>query len=666
MNESDITRHQVVSHNLENLYIEVVFIPYGIQEHNKWLLSWSMLQFKEEHNRGNMSFNVDIDEADVAVLNQNLIKSKELFTSISRSLNKISTKSSTASIKIKPILKDVNKLNDNRNQLDSGLNLLSEVSNYASETSKYESVLNNSIELIGLKKFIDTLTRSKVLLIEMKSNIKRFKGILINFENLIDKSELNLENYFQKLLKSNGMGTNKMNEIILIFQYFYSSSMSGQKTIDKIFMRSQSIKLAEIMRPHEEPTKPIKRNSNIPYEKGSNGINRYNNEMIKAIKGEIGLLNDVGAKINLNASAKDMFVLDIVRKVINESYAEVIANFNKFFGQSKMLNNDLLILETIENLNHFEKFLNVSNIDVRSFPAFNENYHQLINISSEIFRELIEYSENRVKSVERLTDLNATETVVELISRIRKLSEYNISLVKLISGMKLGSWLNLKPPVRFISVYTSVIPNISDDIDETAPEHLLSCFISDYIDSIIINIEIGLKADVGLKKSMQGYYLIKNTILIETIVNRSQQLFNSLGNLGIERLNRLKKRFLKLFLDDWNYASYIIIRDMTTITTTNATSGHSGSGMSSKEKEQIKELFKNFNESFEDALRNYEKYNITDVNLRAYLSGEIKKLIMNAYFKLYDKYGSGEFTKNKAKYIKYNKYQFEQILNEKL
>lgn len=643
-----------------------MFIPYGIQEHNKWLLPWSILRFAEEAKRGNMSFNVDIDEADVAVLNQNLIKSKELFTSISRSLNKISTKSSTASIKIKPILKDVNKLNDNRNQLDSGLNLLSEVSNYASETSKYESVLNNSIELIGLKKFIDTLTRSKVLLTEMKSSIKRFKGILINFENLIDKSELNLENYFQKLLKSNAMGTNKMNEIILIFQYFYSSSMSGQKTIDKIFMRSQSIKLAEIMRPHEEPTKPIKRNSNIPYEKGSNGINRYNNEMIKAIKGEIGLLNEVGAKINLNASAKDMFVLDIVRKVINESYAEVIGNFNKFFAQSKTLNNDLLILETIENLNHFEKFLNVSNIDVRSFPAFNENYHQLINISTEIFRELIEYSENRVKSVERLTDLNATETVVELISRIRKLSEYNISLLKLISGMKLGSWLNLKPAVRFISVYTSVIPNISDDIDETAPEHLLSCFLSDYIDSIIINIEIGLKADVSLKKSMQGYYLIKNTILIETIVNRSQQLFNSLGNLGIERLNRLKKRFLKLFLDDWNYASYIIIRDMTTITTTNAVSGHSGSGMSSKEKEQIKELFKNFNESFEDALRNYEKYNITDVNLRAYLSGEIKKLIMNAYFKLYDKYGSGEFTKNKAKYIKYNKYQFEQILNEKL
>ena len=96
---------------------------------------------------------------------------------------------------------------------------------------------------------------------------------------------------------------------------------------------------------------------------------------------------------------------------------------------------------------------------------------------------------------------------------------------------------------------------------------------------------------MSLKKSMQGYYLIKNTILIETIVNRSQQLFNSLGNLGYRTVKPVEENvFLKLFLDDWNYASYIIIRDITTITTTNAVSGHSGSGMSSKEREQIKVL----------------------------------------------------------------------------
>lgn len=613
-----------------------------------------------------MTFNVDIDEADVAVLNQNLIKSKELFTSISKSLNKISTKSSTASIKIKPILKDVNKLNNNKNQLDSGLNLLSDVSNYAAQTSKYEAVLSNSIELIGLKKFIDTLVKSKVLLKEMKMNIKNFKGILINFENLIDKSELNLQNYFQKSFSNNNMGSNKLSEIILIFQYFYSSSSTGASTINKIFVRSQSLKLVETLKQAEGTTRPMKRKSNIPYEKGTNGINRYNNEIIKGVKDELGLLNEVAAKVDIDTTTRVKMVVDIIYKAVNESYAEVLSVFNNYFRLSKLMSNDVFMLEVVENVSHFEKFLNVNNIDVRSFPAFAEHYHQLVQTSSEIFHELVEYSEARIRSAERLTDLTMTELVVELISRIRKLSDFSASLLKLISQQKLGSWLNTKPPVRFVGVYTSVIPNISDDVDETSPEHLLSCFTSDYIDSIIINIEIGLKQDVNLKKSMQGYYLIKNLIMVETIINRSQQLFTNLGNLGMERLNRLKKRFLKLFLDDWNYASYIIIRDMTSITTSNAVSGHTSSSMSSKEREQIKELFKNFNESFEDALRNYEKYNISDPNLRNYLSNEIKKLILNAYFKLYDKYGTGEFTKNRAKYIKYTKQQFEQILNEKL
>lgn len=116
---------------------------------------------------------------------------------------------------------------------------------------------------------------------------------------------------------------------------------------------------------------------------------------------------------------------------------------------------------------------------------------------------------------------------------------------------------------------------------------------------------------------------------------------------------------------------------MTSIATSNAHSGGVASGsttaskgstmhLTSKEKELIKDLFKNFNESFEEALRNYERFNITDANLRTFLGNEIKKLILNAYFKLYDKYGLSDFTKNKPKYVKYDKQSFEKLLNEKL
>lgn len=195
---------------------------------------------------------------------------------------------------------------------------------------------------------------------------------------------------------------------------------------------------------------------------------------------------------------------------------------------------------------------------------------------------------------------------------------------------------------------------------------LISSYILDLIDELMVNIEIRLKeqsGDNGLRKLTQGFLLVKNIVMIETIVNRLEGLYKKLGVVGQERLQRLKNRFLKLFLDDWNYASYIIIRDMTQITTTNAQHGGQNSN---KEREQVKELFKNFNELFEEALKNYEKFNIQEKDLRNYLSSEIKKLIINAYNKLYDKYGSGDFTKNKAKYVKYDKVLFERLLNEKL
>ena len=110
---------------------------------------------------------------------------------------------------------------------------------------------------------------------------------------------------------------------------------------------------------------------------------------------------------------------------------------------------------------------------------------------------------------------------------------------------------------------------------------------------------------------------------------------------------------------------------MTSITATAAiTQGTSGllkaHTPTSKEKEQIKLLFKTFNELFEDAISNYKNFNINDQNLRQYLANEIKKLIMNTYFKLYDKYGTTDFTKNKSKYVKYDKKLFEDLLNRTL
>ena len=119
-----------------------------------------------------MSYNLDVDEADVAVLNQNLIRSKELFESIGKSLHKISTKSQTASSTINPVLKQVNQLTTNKHEVENGLKLLQEVSENASKINDLENLLNNSIENSpgGIKLYLINLNQLKIYCHKLKLN----------------------------------------------------------------------------------------------------------------------------------------------------------------------------------------------------------------------------------------------------------------------------------------------------------------------------------------------------------------------------------------------------------------------------------------------------------------------------------------------------------------
>ncbi|KGQ85707.1 exocyst complex protein EXO70 [Candida albicans P78042] len=667
-----------------------------------------------------MSYNLDVDEADVAVLNQNLIRSKELFESIGKSLHKISTKSQTASSTINPVLKQVNQLTTNKHEVENGLKLLQEVSENASKINDLENLLNNSIENSpgGIKSYLINLNQSKNLLSQIKtqSKFKQFKGILYNFENLIDRSETKVQKYYQDLIngKDSRAIIDKRDEIKLIFQYFSnpqtkSTSNSGgnEEYVTKLYVRARSKRLIEKLKPIESSTKPaVKANANIPYEKGTNGITKYTDVLSGEIEQELIILNECQLSTHL--------IGPIVEESISR-YNGIINKYNQVYFKTpqEIVDNVILILEVLNNLIDFKVKLKQIGLN-RTLEQSNfiNTFEQYLETNSVIFKEFIQAIDNRFQNLGKFNEINTQEVIVELMSKLRRLSEFKLALLQLIKNYSIGQWLVSQPPMRFVNVFSSVIPNSQPQAnsdgeeDEVMQEYLLSSFYSDVIDAIMINIEIGLKKNTSggdslpsssstsastnatsgtsslslNKKSTQGFILIKNLFMLESIVNRSQYLYQSLGSLGEERILRLKNRFLKLFLDDWSHASYIIIRDMTTIATQSAqhqqsqqqssntigTGGGTVTNLSNKEKDQVKDLFKNFNESFEEALFNYQKYNFGDAILKKYLSNEIKKLILNTYFKLYDKYGNSDFTKNKSKYVKYDKLNFEKLLNERL
>lgn len=607
-----------------------------------------------------MLYEIDVDEADIDVLEKNLLKSKELFESIDKSLFKIANKSQKASTTIKPVLSQVNKLTKSKEDVEKGLALLEDVSASAEKINNFENILNNPVDTIGIVRYMNTLNQSKTLFKTVKPKFKQFTGILYNFEQLNDRSERKIQEYFQSLIRQDGNKlVEKKEDIKMIFKYF--QEQENDEYVNRLYLRARSGKLLTVLKPYEQSTVAAARENNRPYEKGSNGITQYTDIMINEIGQEVNLLRSCNLPVT--------FIGTIIEEQIFK-YNEIIMKYNQVFSSpSLIIDNIVLILEILDNLNKFKYNLHKNGI---SNEEFNKTMGLFVQQNSVIFEEFILSVSKRFNNLPNFTENSTQEVIVEIMSKLRKLSEFKAGLLQLIKNHQLGDWVK---SAQFAKVFSSVI--INTNVDTSTPDFLLSSFYSDVIDDIMVSIELGLKMDQTMKKSTQGFILVKNLFMLESIVNRSQDLFNSLGPLGMERIGKLKNRFLKLFLEDWNHASFIIIRDMTNIVsqlaiagsssgTTSGTGGGPVSNLSNKEREQVKELFKNFNESFEQALATYSRYNFGDVGLKRYLGNEVKKLVMNAYFKLYDKYGTSDFTKNKSKYVKYDKIEFEKLLNERL
>jgi exocyst complex protein 7 len=83
--------------------------------------------------------------------------------------------------------------------------------------------------------------------------------------------------------------------------------------------------------------------------------------------------------------------------------------------------------------------------------------------------------------------------------------------------------------------------------------------------------------------------------------------------------------------------------------------------LSSKDREIIKEKFKLFNVEFEGLVAKHKSYNLTDPSLKQLLAKEVA-FLSPLYHRFYDRHCGGDFSKNVDKYIKWDKQQFDKIL----
>ncbi|ODV95884.1 hypothetical protein PACTADRAFT_41438 [Pachysolen tannophilus NRRL Y-2460] len=608
---------------------------------------------------------IDVDEADALVLEENLEKLRSNCLIINKGLNIISIKSNQSELKIKPLINETNKLNLYKSNIDNILSIVNEVKDYSSIIANYEQLLinPNNLNKLGTAKFIKKLKDCDLLYEQLNQSDKfiKFKGLMNSLVSSIKLGELNLKTYFelslnknsksfdpQKLISSNKpfpfLSNNAIQDYKLILNYFQEKN----QPINNILTDNRSKLIVDSMAILEPFTKNSAIDNKKFYTKSSNGIINYSEALICFITNENSLIQEIYGNDNI----ENFKILNKIFEISIENYEKVIKNLTNLVESNKV-RLGMLIFEVVESLEMILKNINVEN------KIF---YNQLSNLLEQtrlfaqtILTEYILYVDRRYSELQLSpNESTVCDTTIDLTNKLIDLASYRNQLLFIIRDLRTGSWIptdNTKP--EWFASFTSIRGTKATQLDHKDPKNILSSYISDSLDGILIGLEV--KAKSSIKKSAIGFYLLLNFLKVKTIVENSI-LKKLLLNIGYERLGKIEKRFLGIFLDNWKkIASYLM--DITVINSSTA-----GSNNLSKEKETIKEKFKKFNDEFEELVKTHKSFNMkNDPDLKNYIYKEIT-FISPLYLRFYNKYGTGDYFKHTEKYVRFTPKEFDETL----
>lgn len=637
---------------------------------------------------------LDVEEADVEILEENINKSRELLAQVTTGLKKIQHSSHRLEALLKPMISSSRRLEIYQQNIRACMQIVEKVKDYASIVARYDATLRDILVLEGdLSLYIKCLKDSKILLSELhQTRIDEFKGVLDNLVSIIKMGEDNLLTYAKKniikflqpfdptpMMENNqpfpALDSRVIQNLVLIIQYFADYRKSSETLqsddfleIENIYIEQRRLHVTESLKKLEPATKPVSKGANVPYEKNLNGINHYTLALNRFILAENDLIIQVFsniiytkakklANVVLNA-AKKIRIFEKLFYTILSHYVSIVQGIIEFINKNYSTDG-VLAFELIQCYLKLQPTLD----KVSATAANNKNVGQLETIfgnvrviAGNLFKEYLRFIDTRISGIMTMpSDNGVSECTVELMSRMRKFAEYKEASMSVIGAMKPGTWIP-SPKPQWLSVYLTVTPG--QPIDENDKHLLLSSYFSDCIDAIIVSLEIKAKALIPKKTSVIGIFLATNLSLIDQI-SRKSEIVKVLGTAGADRMEKLRKRALNMFLTNWKTLAATLM-DVTVIP--GGTTGGKKLKIGLKDKDAIKEKFKSFNSEFDELVKVFKLYNIKDQQLRQSLIKDIS-FIIPLYNRFYEKYSTGDYAKLSAKYIKYDKAKLANVIH---
>lgn len=267
--------------------------------------------------------------------------------------------------------------------------------------------------------------------------------------------------------------------------------------------------------------------------------------------------------------------------------------------------------------------------------------------------ELLDDTKRRVGGLQMLpTDGAAVPLSTEIMTRLQTMVDFLRPISSIMISLGDGNWKS----VNAANGSTDAIPSLKSFDVGADGKQLFAHYSVDTIDTLMSALD--QKGRTLLKgRPVLGVFLSNNIAIVDRMIQNSD--LQPLLGVNVTIVDTWRKKGLNCYLDAWAE----VAREIMDRSYTNRARPASGSGglvdssaivkgLNSKEKDTIKENFKNFNATFDENVVKHKSFHM-EREVRELFGREVRRMLEALYGRFWDKYH--EVDKGKGKYVKYDK-----------
>lgn len=609
------------------------------------------------------------------VLSANLEKMKSLTKKIGGSLGRLEESGRTMQEAMGPVYGNTQKLQIMSTNIDNILAAIDRMKEPVNLRDREDRIIRSRPDRVGLQEYMASVDRTNQALRRLKATNMRSNQQAINeLAELLSVGIANLEAVFRDTLRQDSQPIEPLKQIMggaefprissvksaqlrAINQNIagYASQVKKQGELSpsaKVYAQERGQYIQQSLQ--NLATASIatarKMEANAVYVQGSNGIVSYT----------AGLEGMYTAEYD---SICVIFTREEWGQVLQATCQPSLANFASTLRdldahiRNNLLTDCFLAYEIVEVVSSTSFQLESKTGELKH--AMSDALKPVRETAKGSLSALLNDLRTKVRQMTSLpADAGSVPITTEIMTRLQLMTAYLPPLSSIMRSLGDGGWSTTSAGGTNASALTIKSFDVGAD-----GKQLFSHYASDTIDALLSGLEIRSR-DLLKNKSLQGVFLANNVVIVERMI-RSSELEPLMGN-AMSKLDPYRKKATSLYMDAWKEPStYLLDVQFTSKAPRPPSTGQAIDSaavlksLSSKDKDGIKEKFRNFNQSFDELVVKHKSYRM-EPEVRRQLGRDVQSFIEPLYNRFWERYH--EIDKGKGKYVKYDKGQIASIL----